>query len=493
MTTREASEASRSDETPKSGTPEQWARLEQYRTTVSRGGGLTLHGWDDFDRLERHLDRPAYEARMEEGRRRSRMETARELSIADLRTIIAEKEPLAQFALEQVAIRMQMRVDAITERGGETVGISLGFAREIVRAINAVCSVSDGDPEGRDLGLGAKPASAVGSGADETPENPREECLHGEAQSLDLQGNCGRGTPHPHPPTDKGVESLIERLTWGSVAVGTDGQWVSIRREVRDEAATALERLTRELDDFALFHRAEIGRLIGEKEDLHEEQLEALARAEAAEAQVERLTRERDEARGQIRETWVELEECGAPPERFGWPFKEPKLSEALSSFVNDLIQAREDLLARAEASEAREASLKAGNAALARGNVELLAEIASLKAALEEKNKALEASHEIIRAYEDARRAGTIPDWVRPEVRAFAVLMEQQLRANDHKPGWKNDTPAALMDRMHEETTELIEALGWGHPNEIAKEAADVANSALMIADVRGCLGEKA
>lgn len=81
---------------------------------------------------------------------------------------------------------------------------------------------------------------------------------------------------------------------------------------------------------------------------------------------------------------------------------------------------------------------------------------------------------------------------YLRPEVLAFARLMEQQLRAIDHKPGWQNDTPKALMQRLDEEVQELDEALIHSR-EQIAKEAADVANFALMIADVSGCLGEKA
>ena len=98
-----------------------------------------------------------------------------------------------------------------------------------------------------------------------------------------------------------------------------------------------------------------------------------------------------------------------------------------------------------------------------------------------------------------------------RREVRAFAILMETELRANDHKPGWKNDTPLSLATRVSEEAKELWDAVmlfeDWGlHlPNEnpesriemrkktveIAKEAADVANMAMMVVDVYGLLSK--
>jgi NTP pyrophosphatase (non-canonical NTP hydrolase) len=97
-----------------------------------------------------------------------------------------------------------------------------------------------------------------------------------------------------------------------------------------------------------------------------------------------------------------------------------------------------------------------------------------------------------------------------RPEVQAFAVLMEQQLRANDHKGGWADDDAEDLLKRMHEESGEVedaitawrnltfayprgatqVEADGWvakmwDQQRRIGREAADVANFAMMVADV--------
>lgn len=91
-----------------------------------------------------------------------------------------------------------------------------------------------------------------------------------------------------------------------------------------------------------------------------------------------------------------------------------------------------------------------------------------------------------------------------RPEVVAFANLMEAQLRANDHKPGWKGEFADELFPRIQEEAEELREAIV--HHNrqvslgdvalflpqsiaEVGREAADVANFAMMIADVCGAL----
>lgn len=88
----------------------------------------------------------------------------------------------------------------------------------------------------------------------------------------------------------------------------------------------------------------------------------------------------------------------------------------------------------------------------------------------------------------------------MREEVRAFAELMEQRLKENDHKPGWKNDTPISLARRIREEYLELLDALapddddsGVGDPTnfsgDVLGECADVANFAMMVADVTGAL----
>lgn len=72
----------------------------------------------------------------------------------------------------------------------------------------------------------------------------------------------------------------------------------------------------------------------------------------------------------------------------------------------------------------------------------------------------------------------------IRREIREFAKVMEEQLKMNDWKGGWKGASVLWLFGRMIEELKELYEALHWGRPNEIRREAADVANFAMMIAD---------
>lgn len=100
-----------------------------------------------------------------------------------------------------------------------------------------------------------------------------------------------------------------------------------------------------------------------------------------------------------------------------------------------------------------------------------------------------------------------------RPEIAAFADLMERQLRANDHKPGWKRDDPLDLLERVVDETEQLVGAVRrhiaigkdlepsrgsdpcWrnGVAHLIGREAADVANFAMMVADVCSALPDPA
>ena len=75
----------------------------------------------------------------------------------------------------------------------------------------------------------------------------------------------------------------------------------------------------------------------------------------------------------------------------------------------------------------------------------------------------------------------------LRAEVRWFAQQMELQLRANDWKGGWHNDGPAPLYGMLRQEMQELAYAIFPRCEEEaerIVKEAADVANFAMMIAD---------
>jgi hypothetical protein len=96
-------------------------------------------------------------------------------------------------------------------------------------------------------------------------------------------------------------------------------------------------------------------------------------------------------------------------------------------------------------------------------------------------------------------------PVKLRPCVAAFAQLMERALRDNDDKGGWSDCPYDYLLRRLGEETVELaetVESVRWATPMEdrgdvpifrkvlaLGREAADVANFAMMIADNAGAL----
>jgi hypothetical protein len=77
----------------------------------------------------------------------------------------------------------------------------------------------------------------------------------------------------------------------------------------------------------------------------------------------------------------------------------------------------------------------------------------------------------------------------LRDTVRWFAEKMEARLAANDDRDGWADEDDQYLMDRLGEETRELVvtlaqAAVSTGLAQEVVHEAADVANFAMMIAD---------
>ena len=77
-----------------------------------------------------------------------------------------------------------------------------------------------------------------------------------------------------------------------------------------------------------------------------------------------------------------------------------------------------------------------------------------------------------------------------RNSVNWFAGQMELKLRDNDHKGGWGKCEHNWLLDRLKQEVEELEKTLDQVDNQEnVIKEAADVANFALMIADLAGRL----
>lgn len=80
----------------------------------------------------------------------------------------------------------------------------------------------------------------------------------------------------------------------------------------------------------------------------------------------------------------------------------------------------------------------------------------------------------------------------VRAPVLQFAVAMERELKANDHKGGWKDCGLKYLFRRIREEVDELQRAAYTpksSGADTICSEAADVGNFAMMIADVCAAL----
>lgn len=77
-------------------------------------------------------------------------------------------------------------------------------------------------------------------------------------------------------------------------------------------------------------------------------------------------------------------------------------------------------------------------------------------------------------------------PTW--PHVLTFAELMEHKLDVNRSKgdrEAWLKDSPWVLYNRMVDEMVELKNALQSVGPHNAIMEAADVANFAMMVADV--------
>ena len=71
-----------------------------------------------------------------------------------------------------------------------------------------------------------------------------------------------------------------------------------------------------------------------------------------------------------------------------------------------------------------------------------------------------------------------------RESVKQFADAMEKVLARNDHKDGWEKCTNLYLIQRMIEEASEVLQRLDAGELGDMAEEAIDVANFAMMIYD---------
>lgn len=90
-----------------------------------------------------------------------------------------------------------------------------------------------------------------------------------------------------------------------------------------------------------------------------------------------------------------------------------------------------------------------------------------------------------LAQALDEAEERGRASIGARPVVLWFAAEMEAKLRENDHKGGWSECTVGYLVERLREETVELEMALDAKPFDVVIREAADVANFAMMLADL--------
>lgn len=80
---------------------------------------------------------------------------------------------------------------------------------------------------------------------------------------------------------------------------------------------------------------------------------------------------------------------------------------------------------------------------------------------------------------------------YARPEVLAFANVMEAKLKENDFKGGWQGENNQWIVEKLAEEVGELKDELAKDSPlaSRVVAEAADVANIAMFAADNNGVL----
>lgn len=71
-----------------------------------------------------------------------------------------------------------------------------------------------------------------------------------------------------------------------------------------------------------------------------------------------------------------------------------------------------------------------------------------------------------------------------RAEILEFAKAMEAKLRRHDHKPGWIHMPDDLILKLAFGEMYELDIAINHETPEEVMKEAADVANFAMFLWD---------
>jgi hypothetical protein len=97
-------------------------------------------------------------------------------------------------------------------------------------------------------------------------------------------------------------------------------------------------------------------------------------------------------------------------------------------------------------------------------------------------------ADRDCIQVYELGEPVGFFAQQVDVRVRAprkqvsrFAMEMEEQLFANDHKAGWENSTPQYLRNQLDRNLRKLFSCASH---SEFRRRCANIANYAMMLSD---------
>jgi len=77
-------------------------------------------------------------------------------------------------------------------------------------------------------------------------------------------------------------------------------------------------------------------------------------------------------------------------------------------------------------------------------------------------------------------------------EIRVFVDAMRYKLHVNRHKGKWIDKPLVPAVEALHKEVQELHDALGRDNVFEILQEAADVANMAMIVFNIRMYLAAK-
>ena len=97
-----------------------------------------------------------------------------------------------------------------------------------------------------------------------------------------------------------------------------------------------------------------------------------------------------------------------------------------------------------------------------------------------------IQCHKDALKALDECKEPG---DGWRPEVIAFADLMEAQLKANDSRGGWKSCDRVYFMEKLEINLRDLGFNLKAGAIFQAKRDCADIANFAMMLADNEGFL----